>query len=564
MASNVTGSRRLAVVALMAIALLTCFAPSARAADQVKNYTVDGVVNADGSLAVKATMTFEGAAPGTVEQQLVTATRTADDLEYRYLITDITATSGSQALEAKVTVGPRTTTISIPTAGAAEPVTLAYVVRGAAIATDGGSSTTVRWPLLQGLSVPVATFDATVAVPGMFNVIDCAAGAPATPGACTSYGGGTHDSPNPVFHDEGRAAGEVVVAILRFPSGVVAVNEDLRQVWTLDRAFSAEPLPLGLAAGLLVLGGLALWAAHRKLGSDAGIGVQPTPVAEFHPVGPGQSEFRVLDGVRPGEIGTVVDERVDPVDVTATLLDLAVRGHLLITEVPPESAHAATEWTFSRRSSEDPLQAYERTLLDAVAPVQGEPVKVSNLAGSVGAVIGQVQSELYDMVVARGWFARRPDATRNRWGLIGWVALGVAVVLTLLLAAFTTFGLTGLALIALALGVLFVAQEMPARTAAGTGILGGLDALRGSLLTQPVDTLPAGQGLRQLSTILPYAIVLGGKDRWLHAVAAADADAEPDSTDLDWYHGPDGWHLQDLPASLANFVTTVQGTLFSR
>ena len=67
MASNVTGSRRLAVVALMAIALLTCFAPSARAADQVKNYTVDGVVNADGSLAVKATMTFDGAAPGTVD-----------------------------------------------------------------------------------------------------------------------------------------------------------------------------------------------------------------------------------------------------------------------------------------------------------------------------------------------------------------------------------------------------------------------------------------------------------------------------------------------------------------
>ena len=563
MAWNVTGRQRLAAIAVLAVALLTCLAPSARAADQVKTYVVDAAIAADGTLTVKATMTFDGAAPDVVEQQLGTATRTADTMEYRYQVTDVAATTGSRALDVRVTAGPRATTLSIPTAGASEPVVLTYTVRGAAIATDG-DTTTVRWPLLQGLNLPVATFDATVRIPAQFNMIDCAAGAPATPAACTLYGGGTVDSPVPFFHDERRAAGEVVVAILRFPEGTVAVNQDLRALWTLDRAFSAQPLPLGLAAGLLVLGGLALWAAHRRLGADAGVGLQPTPVAEFHPIGPGQSEFRVLDDIRPGEVGTLVDERVDPVDVTATLLDLAVRGHLRITEIAPETAHGPTEWTFSRREGSDPLLAYEHTLLDAVAPVQGDPVKVSNLAGSVGAVIGKVQSELYDEVVARGWFARRPDSTRNRWSLIGWAGLGVAVLVTVLLAAFTTFGLIGLALVALALGVLFVAQEMPARTPSGTAVLGGLDALRGSLLTQPVDTLPAGQGLTQLSSILPYAIVVGGKDRWLQAVAAADDDTTADSTDLDWYHGPEGWHLQNLPASLANFVTTVQGTLFSR
>ena len=258
-----------------------------------------------------------------------------------------------------------------------------------------------------------------------------------------------------------------------------------------------------------------------------------------------------------------VDERVDPVDVTATLLDLAVRGHLRINELPRESPHAATEWTFVRRTSNDRLLEYERTLLDAVAPIQGEPVQVTHLAGSVGAVIGDVQSQLYDEVVARGWFSSRPDATRNRWAMIGWIGLAAAVVLLILLAAFTRFGLTGLALIVLALGVLFVAQEMPARTAAGTGILQGLDILRGSLLTHPVETVPTA-GYTQLSAILPYSVVLGGKERWLSAVAASDDDEVADSADLDWYHGPDDWQLADLPASLANFITTVQGTLFSR
>ena len=563
MASNVTGRQRLAAIAVLTIGLLAFLAPTARAADAVKAYTVAATINTDGTIAVQATMVFDGSAPDTIEQRLTTVTRTSGDMEYRYQITDVSATAGGKTLDVKSTVGPLSTTLSIPSAGATDPVVLSYVVRGAAIATDG-DTTTVQWPLLQGLNLPVATFDATIAVPALFNMIDCAAGAPATPGTCTYYGGGTHDSPSPFFHDEGRDAGDVVIAIVRFPTSAVAVNEDLREVWTLDRAFSAGPLPLGLAAGLLVLGGLALWAAHRRLGSDAGAGVAPTPVAEFHPIGPGQSEFRVLDGIRPGEIGTVVDDRVDPIDVTATLLDLSVRGHLRITELEPESPHAATEWTFSRLTSSDPLLAYERTLLDAVAPVQGDAVKVSNLAGSIGAVIGKIQSELYDEVVARGWFARRPDATRNRWSVIGWVALGAAVLITVLLAAFTRFGLTGLALVALALGLLLVAQEMPARSASGTAIVGGLEALRGSLLTHPVDTLPAGKGLAQLSSILPYAIVIGGKERWLQAVAAADDDAGDDSTDLDWYHGPQGWQLKDLGASLANFVTTVQGTLFSR
>jgi hypothetical protein len=549
-------------IVVTALALLTCLAPAAHAAEQVDTYTVKATVAADGTLQVTATVTFTGGAPTSFQQVLGTVTRTVNDQEYRYTISDVKATSAGKDLGAKLTTGPAAATIDVPVNGATAPVELSYTVHGAAIATPD-DTTTVSWPYVQGLTLPVTVFDAEVAAPGV-GTVDCAAGDPASPGTCTFYGGGTSDHPSPVFHQEALGAGEVVIGTVRFARSSVAVNQDLRDVWSLDRAFSAAPLPLGIAAGLLVLGALGLWLAQRRIGRDASVGAEPTLVAAFHPIGPGQSEFRVVDHIRPGEVGTLADERVDPVDVTATLLDLAVRGHLRITELPKESAHAPSDWTFARLASADSLLDYERTLLDAVAPLQGEPVRVSNLAGSVGAVIGQVQSELYDEVVERGWFAGRPDATRSRWARIGWIGLAAAVVVTILLAAFTMFGLTGLVLIALALGVVLIAQEMPARTAKGTAALHGLDVLRGSLLTQPLDTLPTGQGYAQLSSILPYAIVLGGKERWLKAVADADDDDVPDSEDLDWFHGPDGWHLADLPASLANFVTTVQGTLFSR
>jgi len=182
----------------------------------------------------------------------------------------------------------------------------------------------------------------------------------------------------------------------------------------------------------------------------------------------------------------------------------------------------------------------------------------------LSAAIAKVQSELYDEVVTAGWFARRPDATRNRWGLAGWMLLVVAVAGATALIALTSFGLLGLALVILSLGVLTIAGEMPARTAAGTAVLRGLNVLRGNLLTHPVANVSIGDPYPQISKVLPYAVVLGGRDRWVQAMTDADKDDLPDSTDLGWYHGPADWHLADLPASLNNFITTVQGTLFSR
>ena len=48
----------------------------------------------------------------------------------------------------------------------------------------------------------------------------------------------------------------------------------------------------------------------------------------------GAVEFQPPDGVRPGQIGTLLDEQANPLDVTATIVDLAVRGYLRIEELP--------------------------------------------------------------------------------------------------------------------------------------------------------------------------------------------------------------------------------------
>src|SRR5665647_3358515 len=76
-------------------------------------------------------------------------------------------------------------------------------------------------------------------------------------------------------------------------------------------------------------------------------------------------QFSPPEGVRPGEIGTLVDEKADPLDVTATMIDLAVRGYLRIDEVSRDRPdRPPKDWTLVRLRDDDvSLLPFEHRLL---------------------------------------------------------------------------------------------------------------------------------------------------------------------------------------------------------
>ncbi len=553
--------------AMIAFCLLTCgllagpLALPAHAEGSASTFIAEGNLAKDGTLKVKQTITLTGAVPPALSQKFETREDLVGDRQYVQKLSDITASVKGTSVQPTISSDDRFTTVTVPTNGSTE-VVMSYTVTGAVVTIDGG--TALRWRMLQGLSVSVAEFSSTVQIPTQFSYIKCTAGSPNSTVPCNFAAAGTEGSQIPTFRDGPRGEGEVVAIDIGFPPGGVASNEVLEYQWTVGRAFSAEPLPLAIAVGLLALGGIALFGLHRRAGVDISPDGEISKVGEFVPTGAGQSEFLVVDGIRPGHVGTLADERVDPIDVTATLVDLAVRGHLVITELPRESEFARTDWEIKRVDGVPVgLRPFEQQVLDGIAEPGGS-VHVSELATRVQESIGGVQNALYDEMVSNGWYERRPDDTRNRWTQLALAALIISVVVTGVLAAFTTFGLVGLVLIVLSLGLVFVAQEMPSRTAKGAALLGGLGALRSDLLSYPTNQMSPGGELREISEILPYAIVLGGADRWLDAIVASDVDEQPDSYDLSWYHGPENWHMRDLPDSMRNFLTTVSGSLFSR
>lgn len=567
-----SSTRRACAAALVVAGVLVVgpLAGSAHAESTAKSFVVDGVVDAKGVLTLKETITLGEGAPGELSQRIATTAPGEHKTEYRYEISDLKASAGGTDLGAAVSDDGSYKVIKVETSKAnGKPIEITYTVKGAAHADPKISgrpdTTTLDYRVLQGLSVGVDEVSGTIVAPTLVQQVDCKAGPPVNPTACTSWTGGTGEEPNPTFTDGPRGAGEVVQVAFTTQASGMAANEDIDYQWSLDRAFQPNLTSLLLALGTLLLGALGLWALHRRTGRDEAAQNHPTLVAEFTPVGEGEEEFHLVEDLRPGQIGTVADENVDPVDVTATLIDLAVRGHLRIHELPRESQHKALDWTFERRDGgRGELHPYEQTLLNAVAPVDGAQVKVSSISAAVAGVIPQVQDELYDDVVKQGWFDKRPDEARNGWTLVGWISLTLAVLVAGLLVAFSTLGLWGLALIAIAAGVVFLAPQMPRRSSKGSELLAGLHALANMLQHHRTDRMPKGREYHELSELLPYAVVLGGRARWLEALAEADDDEHADPTDLDWYHAPNSWHLADLPDSMDAFITSVQGHLFGR
>src|SRR5207245_9564113 len=94
--------------------------------------------------------------------------------------------------------------------------------------------------------------------------------------------------------------------------------------------------------------------------------------------GPVVVEFEPPQNLRPAELGLILDERADPKDLTATIVDLAVRGFLTISEIPGKK-----DWVLTQMRSWDPaeIMPYENTILAGLFAGR-QQVTLSDLKGT--------------------------------------------------------------------------------------------------------------------------------------------------------------------------------------
>ena len=344
----------------------------------------------------------------------------------------------------------------------------------------------------------------------------------------------------------------VAIKMLRSAAAVTAAVPLLADWRDLATAFRATPATVGGGIAIALLGvGAALLVAFR-VGRDrrsAGTGAAEERTPPDRTAEPVALEFSPPGGLRPGQVGTLVDERVHLMDVTATIVDFAVRRLLQIREQPDG------DWDLVQLGPPDPaFLPYERTLFDALFDDRHR-VRLSELGGTFGSDFDRVRRQLYADTVAQAWYRRSPARTRVIAWIVAVLVLVNVAVATFILALFR-LGLLGGGLLLGAVALLIAAGRLPARTAHGNATVARIKGFQQYLATVGVEQINAEEQARILPTYLPYAMVFGLTERWSGLFGR---NATPL---LYWYLGTQ-MAVAPFSQSLDGFVTTTAGAIAS-
>jgi uncharacterized membrane protein YgcG len=249
-------------------------------------------------------------------------------------------------------------------------------------------------------------------------------------------------------------------------------------------------------------------------------------------------QYEPPDGLCPAEAGTLVDEQVDLRDISATIIDLAVRGCLEISEVKATNwLWSSTDYRFKKIEHHVALKAYEQKLFDRLFN-DGNTVLLSDLRTTFFSVLADVRSKLYQSLAKGGYFDGRPDSVRT-----GFLVAGIFALFPALAAAcglqYLWIGRVFLLPVAItgALALLVVAitsKAMPRKTKKGRIAWEGIAGLEEYIRRAEVEDLEAQERRGRFERLFPYAIAFGLTDRW--AKAFEDLYTEPPS----WYHADTG------------------------
>ncbi len=203
---------------------------------------------------------------------------------------------------------------------------------------------------------------------------------------------------------------------LDFQEGLTAVvgwNKGLvDEPTSTDKAlgFVAVNWPLALPLPVFVLM-FMLWRRHGRDPEELPVVVQ----------------YQAPDGLSPAEAGTLMDNSADMRDIIATVVDLAVKGHIRIEEqeVPKLFGLWSTqEFVFHRQPGSATLKKHEKRVLSGIFDGRGDTVALSELENEFYSSIPGIGGAVLDELVKLGYYRQRPGRVQAAW-------IAVAMVLAL-------------------------------------------------------------------------------------------------------------------------------------
>lgn len=303
------------------------------------------------------------------------------------------------------------------------------------------------------------------------------------------------------------------------PQGILHKPSSLTRAGWFVRSNPVVTLPLWAFAVMFTL----WWVKGRD--PDPGMSIAPM--------------YAPPDKMGPAEAGTLVVDHVQPRDITAVLVDLAVRGYIKIVEVDHKGLLLSHK-DYELHLLKDPGQwgdmaDYERTMLQQVFH-GGTMTRISELRNRFYTAVPTLKTQILSALKQKGMYTLDPQAAAGL-GVFG--AIIVAAPYALLQwsgwADFFSGVVPAVICIIIAVLIIFLfGRELTAKSLLGAKtriqVLGFEEFMNrvdsDRLKRMPPDTF---------EKFLPYAMALGVEHRWAKAFEGIVQNPPT------WYQSGSGW-----------------------
>jgi len=263
----------------------------------------------------------------------------------------------------------------------------------------------------------------------------------------------------------------------------------------------------------------------------------------------------------PAEVGTLIDEKLDPRDITSTIVGLSVKGYIQIEEFKTEGLifDKSDYYLIKLKEPDNALNLFEIELMNSLFSSEQNRLTVSSLKNKFYKNMNLLKKTLYEELVRKGNFLVSPEKIRNIYFLLGILIIGIGgFILSFfppysLGRGFISSALTGLPLI-------LFGRYMPSKTRRGATakieILGFLEFMSRA----EKDRLERMGDKDLFSKFLPYAIALDVVDNWARAFEGIYQ--EPPR----WYVSPAGFRTFNpyvFSHSLNSMTQSLGSAMFS-
>lgn len=263
----------------------------------------------------------------------------------------------------------------------------------------------------------------------------------------------------------------------------------------------------------------------------------------------------------PGEVGTLIDEKIDPRDITSTIVGLAVKGYIQIEEVKKEGLiFDRTDYNLIKVKEPDPpLSPFETELMRSLFSFSPSRLSISSLKNRFYLHLPILKKALYGELIRKKYFLSDPERLRNSYRIAG-IIIAVFGIFGLTLLTSNFMGRYVIACLLTGLPIFAIGHFMPAKTKRGALAYMETLGFQEFMRRAEKDRLERMGDKNLFSKFLPYAMALGVVDNWAEAFEGIHQNPPT------WYISPTGFRTFSPYAfthSINSMTSNLSSVIFS-